>query len=154
LGRAIWRVEALQRAIWTLQRPSSMGAEFPIGQMLNDLRMLSPERKVLLDEIGIVWDPHEADWEVMFNALRRFKYEHGHCNAAESVNPQLARWVVMKRAIEKNGELSRALKASLEQLGFDCPSPPGKATTLNCSDTSMFTATAMCFSLMAVWVNG
>ncbi|MBC8554529.1 MAG: Helicase associated domain protein, partial [Candidatus Brocadiales bacterium] len=55
---------------------------------------LSDDCIELLEYIGFMWNPHEANWEEMFDALIEYKKDHGDCNVPSTwkENKQLARW--------------------------------------------------------------
>ncbi len=82
---------------------------------------LSRERIARLDALGWVWDPYDAAWEEMFEALQDYISKHGHCNVptAWPDNPQLANWVHQgQRSRKKHGKLSPERIARLDALGF------------------------------------
>ena len=76
-------------------------------------------RKLRLEEIGFVWNPHESLWEKGFAALSAFKANTGHCR----VHPRykegsfnLGTWV-RKRRISRN-TMSAEHRRQLEEIGF------------------------------------
>jgi superfamily II DNA or RNA helicase len=76
-------------------------------------------RKLRLEEIGFVWNPHESLWEKGFAALSAFKARTGHCR----VHPRykegpfnLGTWV-RKRRISRN-TMSAEHRRQLEEIGF------------------------------------
>ena len=44
---------------------------------------LTVERRVRLDEIGFIWEPHEQSWEEGFGYLTVFKQREGHCRVPQ-----------------------------------------------------------------------
>ena len=80
---------------------------------------LSDEKIAKLDSIGFSWNPHNDNWNAMFEQLVQYAIEHGgDCNiAAESSdNPKLAQWVYQQRQMQ--GVLSEDRRAKLDELGF------------------------------------
>ncbi len=63
---------------------------------------------------------HAMFWEAMFEALEKFRAEHGHCNVPLNyeLNPALGRWVTTQRFRKKIKALSRDRLQKLEDLGF------------------------------------
>jgi hypothetical protein len=56
---------------------------------------LTDERQQQLDDLGFVWDSHDALWEQRFNELLAYKEENGHTNVPVqySENEPLGVWV-------------------------------------------------------------
>ncbi|MBK1877594.1 helicase associated domain-containing protein [Pelagicoccus mobilis] len=80
------------------------------------------ERIPLLDEIGFEWEikPSTRSWDEMFEALRTFKEEHGHCNVPQNwkEDKQLGKWVNHRRGDYKLGKLTDDMIHKLESIGF------------------------------------
>ncbi|EDY80959.1 Helicase associated domain protein [Verrucomicrobiia bacterium DG1235] len=76
----------------------------------------------LLDEIGFEWEikPPTRSWDEMFEALRAFKEERGHCNVPQNwkEDKQLGKWVNHRRGDYKLGKLTEDMIQKLESLGF------------------------------------
>jgi len=81
---------------------------------------LSAERIKRLAVLGFVWDPIEAGWEEMFQALTAFKGRFGSCDVPVSwpENPALGRWCSTQRVAYKKKTLSADRITQLEALGF------------------------------------
>lgn len=81
---------------------------------------LEPERERRLTNIGFEWEPFSSRWHKMFDALRRFQSEHGHCRvpAGWTKDPVLANWVGVQRARKIDGKLSAERQMALDELGF------------------------------------
>jgi len=87
---------------------------------------LTKERIELLDDIGFVWDSHEATWHEKLKELLDFKKKYGHCDvpATFQLNPQFAEWVKSQRRQYRRyheGEISKInleRMATLEKHGF------------------------------------
>jgi hypothetical protein len=52
-----------------------------------------------LTAVGLVWDPHEAEWEAQLVQLAAYKVAHGDCSVPRgwAEDPQLATWVDSQR---------------------------------------------------------
>ena len=91
---------------------------------------LSDERVRLLNDLGFIWNSHDAVWEERLNELLLFKKIYGHCIVPSSYdpNPQLAVWVKRQRRQYKFLQEGKSTSmtperiAKLEQHGFawDC----------------------------------
>lgn len=79
---------------------------------------LSPERVVLLDEIGFDWNPFATQWEDMFNELTAYCSKHGDANVPQRPRTPLGRWVRVQRESLKSGRLTDEHKARLDEIGF------------------------------------
>ncbi|MDM8567017.1 Helicase associated domain protein [Candidatus Halobeggiatoa sp. HSG11] len=86
---------------------------------------ISEKRIRKLDEIGFRWRLLEKEikkvtWEELFAELLKYKEVHGHCNVPLrwKENPQLGRWVITQRMLEKNEKLSQEHIQRLEAIGF------------------------------------
>jgi hypothetical protein len=64
---------------------------------------LTDERQEMLEEMGFVWDSHNASWELRFNELCDFKRVHGHTFVPTIYpqNPQLAAWIKVRFIIHQ-----------------------------------------------------
>ena len=82
---------------------------------------LSDDCIELLEYIGFMWNPHEANWEEMFDALIEYKKDHGDCNVPSTwkENKQLARWTTKQRQKYRDGKLSDDRIKRLEDIGFE-----------------------------------
>jgi len=56
---------------------------------------LDDERAALLEALGFVWDPLEADWQDMYAQLEEYRREEGHCRVPVKYedSPALGLWV-------------------------------------------------------------
>jgi len=81
---------------------------------------LEPQREQKLNSIGFEWQPYSQQWQEMFDALRKFHAEHGHCRVPSKwpKNPKLASWVATQRARKANAKLSEDRIAKLNGLDF------------------------------------
>jgi hypothetical protein len=73
---------------------------------------MTQERVDALESIGFQWvvghQPKDQQWEDMFQALLRYKQQHGHTRVSQNENKQLYKWVLNQRArrrlLETHGE--------------------------------------------------
>jgi hypothetical protein len=73
---------------------------------------MTQERVDALESIGFQWvvghQSKDQQWEDMFQALLRYKQQHGHTRVSQNENRQLYKWVLNQRArrrlLETNGE--------------------------------------------------
>ncbi len=74
-----------------------------------------------LDDLGFVWDLHEAFWNEMYEVLKVYHKNEGHCvvptNCSE--NPSLGSWIASQRNLFSKGNLSIERIKKLDKLGFD-----------------------------------
>lgn len=57
---------------------------------------LPQERIDQLETLGMVWNPHEADWQEWYSQLQDFYKQHGH-TLVPQLQSDLGRWVVGQR---------------------------------------------------------
>ena len=82
-----------------------------------DAETLSEARRQQLDELGFVWDPHDADWEEGVRYLKMYKEREGHCRVPwshEENGFRLGQWVSRQR----QRPVSEARRRRLDELGF------------------------------------
>jgi hypothetical protein len=48
---------------------------------------ITPERIARLEGMGFEWDPQRAQWNQMFEKLKQFKEEIGHCKVPKVSRP-------------------------------------------------------------------
>mmetsp|Transcript_5056 Transcript_5056/g.14766 ORF Transcript_5056/g.14766 Transcript_5056/m.14766 type:complete len:640 (+) Transcript_5056:249-2168(+) len=95
---------------------------------------LTDHRFELLDDLGFVWDAHQAAWQFRLVQLRQFARVHGHANVPSryAPNQSLAVWSKcqrrMKRMHDAGGRSSLTAEriAELTSIGFawDIRNPP------------------------------
>ena len=95
-----------------------------LGRWINDQRVnkmrgkINEERKKILEEMGIVWNIKENNWDKKFKELQRFYNKYGHFNATRKNLdfPGLGKWIYdLKRKENLSDERIRQLSA----IGFD-----------------------------------
>lgn len=94
-----------------------------LGRWINDQRVMrkrgkiKKERETLLEEMGIVWDTKENNWEKKLSELEKFYIKSGHFNVPRRDRdfPGLGKWVYDLRSNRPSaGRLKKLLK-----IGFD-----------------------------------
>lgn len=65
---------------------------------------ITPERIRRLEEVGFVWNPQEEQWKKMFERLKAYKEERGHCKVPKAYEKdvELANWVRNQRLEHAN----------------------------------------------------
>ena len=81
---------------------------------------LSNEKINRLEELGFIWDTHDALWEERYQELVVYKQEHGDCLVPKVYpeNQQLAGWVGTQRQSYRKDKLSQDRVKRLEGIGF------------------------------------
>lgn len=81
---------------------------------------LSQDRLGRLQNIGFLWDPREAQWEVLFLSLVDYKEKHGDCDVPVDYidDPSLGIWVIRQRTLHNKGRLRSDRIERLELQGF------------------------------------
>ncbi|MDD2709965.1 MAG: helicase associated domain-containing protein [Verrucomicrobiae bacterium] len=96
-------------------------AEWLCGQRRRFQRgLMPPARRQSLEGMGVVLNPLETLWEEQFEALRRFRQQHGHCVVGihNTPNKRLLEWVQMQKLFWSRGRLREDRRQRLEELGF------------------------------------
>lgn len=85
-----------------------------------NLDLLTAEQTSLLDKLGFRWDPHDEKWAELFEQLKRFMEQHGHCEVGqvEGEQNELSRWVSSQRNHNSSAKLQAERKAKLDSIGF------------------------------------
>lgn len=100
-------------------------SDFNLGAWLSSQRTRKEKNKISDDRInrlsglGLVWEPHDANWEKSFSLLVKFKVIEGHCNVpqkyvAEGIN--LGAWSGRQRHVKDS--LSNDRLNRLTDIGF------------------------------------
>lgn len=86
------------------------------GRMSNGrfITML-PERIKLLEDIGVVWNKKDAEWQKGFEELREYKAKHNHFNIPQS-QPSL--YYRVRRFRLKPEQLTKEQRKKLDSIGF------------------------------------
>lgn len=83
--------------------------------------LLSESKRVLLESIGVCWNPSEkveARWWSQYSKLKKFKDERGHCNVPRRELPDPGIWVSAQRTAFKKGVLKKERVEALDAIGF------------------------------------
>ena len=80
-------------------------------------KKLEKNRKKELEDIGIIWDPHEQAWFESFNLTKLLKEKDPSISAIEEV--EIKRWETKQKAIFKKGNLRKDREILLKSIGFD-----------------------------------
>ena len=108
----------------------------PLNKWVTKLRAnyknkkLSEDRIKRLEEIGFEWKlisyiPSKLPWKKMFELLKEYKDEHGHCNVPDRwlENKHLSYWVSTQRRTYRKGKLTKDCIKRLEEIGFEWGQP-------------------------------
>jgi hypothetical protein len=83
----------------------------------------SAAQQAQLDELGMVWDPFEADWLRGLSAARAFYDQYGNLDVpAGFVTADgfgLAAWLAQQRSSNRSGKLRQERRAELDKLQID-----------------------------------
>jgi superfamily II DNA or RNA helicase len=104
------------------------GADGALGRWLEIRRgerrrgALSPERTADLDALGMVWEPHDEDWQQGIGEASDYRRSAGHLLVpAKYVTAggfRLGGWISARRAEHRRGQLSQSRVHALEALGM------------------------------------
>eukprot|EP00956_Cyclotella_meneghiniana_P023851 scaffold47120_cov77-Cyclotella_meneghiniana.AAC.3 len=78
---------------------------------------LSPERTALLERIGLAWYPRLNEWDKMYEKLREYKEEQGHCNVPKT-HTHLYKWVARQRSKHQDNSHTIEQATRLNEIGF------------------------------------
>jgi hypothetical protein len=93
----------------------------------HDMRSSMTKRRfVLLDRLGLDWDPLASKWDARIQQVKDFKNEHGHVQVTKALNLELASWLIYVRSQYRiyqempwDSALTKDRIEELEQLGID-----------------------------------
>ncbi len=102
--------------------PENPGLSYWVGTQRENYRkgLLSPDRIVRLEQIGLIWDTIQNSWEENYSALIEFKSATGNCNVPDKwpMNLKLSHWVGKQRSAWKKNRLSVDRIERLNTIGF------------------------------------
>jgi hypothetical protein len=106
--------------------PQSWAENKPLAKWVSHQRnaykdnKLTKDRIVRLEDMGFVWNTLESQWEELFEALKKYKKVHGHCNVPSgwAENKPLATWVNNQRSAYRKKAISGDRVKRLEDMGF------------------------------------
>lgn len=123
------------KALVTWIRNQRMQYRYIYQQDKEHLSFLTAERIHKLEEIGFIWNPHQAKWKQMYAQLVDFRDCFGHCDVPSKwqENSKLSKWVSSQRFKYKARQQGRMVGESikdeqieqLNSLGF-CWDPKGQ----------------------------
>ena len=101
--------------------------QYKLSRLEGKPSTMTEDRIAALNDLGFVWNSHEAIWEERWTELNDFKQVNGHCNVPSQfeTNQKLATWVKCQRRQYKlfvaqqqpsNMTTERAMR--LHRLGF------------------------------------
>eukprot|EP00977_Amphora_coffeiformis_P004754 scaffold1019_cov172-Amphora_coffeaeformis.AAC.7 len=101
--------------------PSKSGGSLGIWlhkqRYLKRVGKLDLARQHQLEEIGVVWDPLQDQWEQMFDLLVWYKERNGHCNVPSKSGGSLGIWLRTQRYLKRVEKLDLAREYQLEEIG-------------------------------------
>ena len=87
---------------------------------------MNKRRFVLLDRLGLDWDPIASIWESRIEQLNEYRKEHGHVRVTKAQNMELALWLIYVRSQYRiyqetpwESALTQERIEELEGLGMD-----------------------------------
>ncbi|EDY53064.1 conserved hypothetical protein, partial [Streptomyces clavuligerus] len=99
--------------------------EVPLGKWLswqrhlNETRQLPDGRRLLLDELGMVWHARLSQWETALGYARRYAAEHGHLvpEIGETIDGfPIGRWLLNLRVRADKGEVPAGRETQLATI--------------------------------------
>ena len=101
---------------------------YTLGRWISNLRQskikdtLEEERLIILDSLGMIWDPLAEEFERYFTALVEYKEEFGNLRVPPKYKTKyglsLGSWVSSRRYEFKNGKIEAVRIKRLEDIGF------------------------------------
>ncbi len=76
------------------------------------------ERQNRLNGLGFIWNTKDHQWDQMYDSLRKFEAQKGHCDVALSDDKKLGIWVSNQRANRRRDKLRPERIKRLNDLGF------------------------------------
>merc|ERR1712194_802391 len=86
----------------------------------NNNGKIDTQKRKLLDDLGVVWDVLNQQWENYFNLLVKYKAREDHCNVPrshEEDGANLGFWLSQQRAAKKKEKLNTDRIQRLDYLG-------------------------------------
>merc|ERR1712194_390816 len=82
---------------------------------------LDTDKQKQMEDLGVVWDVLNQQWENNFNLLVKYNYRKGHCDVPSSHKEDggnFGKWVATQRVMMNKGLLNVEKQMKLEDLGF------------------------------------
>eukprot|EP00536_Pseudo-nitzschia_multiseries_P003110 jgi/Psemu1/301778/fgenesh1_kg.44_\ len=105
----------------TEQQSESLGVWVKVQRHKKQLGEMSEKRMLLLNQVGFVWDPQEAQWTEMFDRLCKYQQDHNGCTQVPrsyAPNPELGSWLNTQRRAYKRRTLPQERIDRLDAIGF------------------------------------
>ena len=108
-----------------LHLPANEASYHTLGNWIEQQRasqhLLSEQQWQALNDLGFIWQKPsrtDAQWLLIYEQLKAFHHEHGHCNVPVRYeqNPALGRWVSHQRRQQE--AMPRYWKDKLDAIGF------------------------------------
>ncbi|MEU9168537.1 Helicase associated domain protein [Streptomyces sp. NPDC048420] len=107
---------------WSTPAGLRLGAWWTKQRVAYNSGSLDPQRRALLEKLGIVWDQQRASWTATFEEVKRLAEEQGHFVFDESVlTPHgvvVLHWCKNQRTQRRKGKVSDTRIAQLDAIGF------------------------------------
>jgi len=90
---------------------------------------LSSERVAALDELGFVWDHYTDEWQRGLSAAQDYYATYGHLRPPPKAwhkDVQISAWVIRQRKEYRQGKLTEARVAALDEIGMQWVVPRGR----------------------------
>lgn len=103
------------------EQSESLGVWVKVQRNKQQLGEMSEKRLLLLNDIGFVWDPQEAQWGEMYDRLCKYRKEHnGSTRVPRSYpsDPELGAWLNTQRRAYKRKTLPQERIDRLDSIGF------------------------------------
>jgi len=106
---------------WKFQQDLPLARWVRSQRYLHKKHLLSVEKTQKLEAISFEWQPHNVQWQQMFDKLLQFKKEYHHSNVPWKFQQDLplANWISTQRHAYKKQELSLNKLQQLEAIGFE-----------------------------------
>jgi len=100
----------------------SLGSWVATQRMAKRAGTLSSDRIGLLDQLGLVWSPHESLWEIGFRAFELYVEENASADVPQKYEDsngfKLGRWVGVQRITRRSGDLEESRLRRLNAIGM------------------------------------
>jgi hypothetical protein len=101
------------------REPSGLGAWLNTRRKEEKSGNLSHEKKAILEEMGVQWNPVGDEWSSMYEQLLAYRDDNGTTNVPINGTTDLDAWVGRQRKAKKNKTLSQDRISLLDDAGFD-----------------------------------
>mmetsp|Transcript_30831 Transcript_30831/g.31341 ORF Transcript_30831/g.31341 Transcript_30831/m.31341 type:complete len:234 (+) Transcript_30831:348-1049(+) len=98
----------------------NLGAWLNRQRVLNNKGQLDTVKQKQLEDIGVVWDVLQQQWENYYNLLVKYNKRKDHCNVPdkhEEDGEKLGKWLSNQRTANKKGKINTDLIKRLNEVG-------------------------------------